>query len=299
MRLRSLAVDKVTVTSTLLSTGSVRSRVHDNYTLCLPTQGTMRMTAGTASSVLAGGGTGFVICPASGGTVLEQLSEEIGVLWVSFERLALEAELGAMVGRPVSSRVRFAPLLDLSSHDALYHTLGLLQAALAGPDDVVDDPVVARGLARLALHGLLRTQPHPWREELRRASHFTAPRAIRAALVAIEEDPGRYVTVSDIALGAGLSVRALEAGFRRYVHASPMAYLNRVRLSRAHEALEQADPETTTATAVAQRWGFGNYGRFASRYRQRYGCSPADTLRGSDAREDRPGAGAAGQPAAR
>ena len=34
-----------------------------------------------------------------------------------------------------------------------------------------------------------------------------------------------------------------------------------------------------TATAIAQRWGFPHYGRFAAQYRRAYGCAPADTLR--------------------
>jgi AraC-like DNA-binding protein len=40
-----------------------------------------------------------------------------------------------------------------------------------------------------------------------------------------------------------------------------------------------ADPFTTTATAVARKWGFGHYGRFAADYRRRFGHKPSETLR--------------------
>jgi AraC-like DNA-binding protein len=58
-----------------------------------------------------------------------------------------------------------------------------------------------------------------------------------------------------------------------------MAYLRNLRITRAHEELMAADPFTTTATAVARKWGFGHYGRFAADYRRRFGHKPSETLR--------------------
>jgi hypothetical protein len=60
----------------------------------------------------------------------------------------------------------------------------------------------------------------------------------------------------------------------------PRNPLRRVRLARAHDELVDAEPGATTAMAVAQRWGFTHYGRFAAQYRQRFGRSPGETLRG-------------------
>ena len=77
----------------------------------------------------------------------------------------------------------------------------------------------------------------------------------------------------------GLSVRALDDGFARYVGTPPMTYLRQVRLTRAHEELAGADPEDTTVTAVARKWGFGHYGRFAADYQRRFARKPSETLR--------------------
>jgi transcriptional regulator GlxA family with amidase domain len=96
----------------------------------------------------------------------------------------------------------------------------------------------------------------------------------------IESRPAEIETVADIAATVGLSVRALDDGFRRYVGTSPMTYLRDVRIARAHEDLIAAEPDMTTATAVARKWGFGHYGRFAADYRQRFGRKPSQTLRG-------------------
>ena len=60
---------------------------------------------------------------------------------------------------------------------------------------------------------------------------------------------------------------------------SPMAYVQEVRLQRVHRQLRAAAPGTTTVTDVAHAWGFVHLGRFARRYRERFGESPSQTLR--------------------
>ncbi|MEU3986726.1 AraC family transcriptional regulator [Streptomyces sp. NPDC026672] len=285
IHMRSMILDRVTVTSTEVSPCSVLGARHDDYTVYLPVRGTVRVVAGTVSSVLSGC-SGVMISPENGVVSIECHSEECEILTVSIERAVLEDELGVLLGRTVQSTVLFEPYLDFAARSAFHHTLGLLQAMLADPRGTEEHPAMNRRLGRLVASGLLLSQPHPWSEELRRSAGFEGPGAVRAALAAIDEAPLRFTTVGDIAQAVGLSVRALEAGFKRHVGASPMAYLNRVRMARAHEALEGADRELTTATAVAQHWGFSHYGRFASQYRKRYGRSPADTLRLSSGRGD-------------
>ena len=43
------------------------------------------------------------------------------------------------------------------------------------------------------------------------------PRTVKTVIDLITGDPGRAWTVSDLARAAGISVRALEGGFQRYV----------------------------------------------------------------------------------
>src|SRR5690606_11734578 len=107
-------------------------------------------------------------------------------------------------------------------------------------------------------------QPHAHSEELRRPAGVEGPRAVRLAVAAVEERPMELLTVADIARVANLGVRALEEGFRRHLGTSPMGYLRQVRMARAHDELRDAEAGTTTATAVAHRWGFAHYGRFAA-----------------------------------
>ncbi|GIJ43574.1 hypothetical protein Val02_04600 [Virgisporangium aliadipatigenens] len=105
-----------------------------------------------------------------------------------------------------------------------------------------------------------------------------APAAVRRAVAHIEAHAGEPITVEDVAAAAGLGVRALQAAFRKHLDTTPVAYLARVRLERAHHELRAAGPGVTVAE-VAHRWGFGDLGRFAARYRAAFGRLPSHTLR--------------------
>jgi AraC-like DNA-binding protein len=110
--------------------------------------------------------------------------------------------------------------------------------------------------------------------------HDAHPATVRRATAFIEESAHRAITVADIAAAASVTVRAVQLAFRRHLDTTPLGYLRRVRLERAHRELLAADPMRETVTAVAYRWGFPSTSRFAAQYRAAYGVSPSRTLRG-------------------
>jgi transcriptional regulator GlxA family with amidase domain len=85
----------------------------------------------------------------------------------------------------------------------------------------------------------------------------------------IQSRPGDPWTVSGLAAEVHLSIRAFQEGFVRDVGMSPMTYLRRARLHRAHAELQAADPSLTTVRAVATRLGNLHLSRFAATYKDR------------------------------
>lgn len=111
------------------------------------------------------------------------------------------------------------------------------------------------------------------------ASTDTRPVLLRRAIAYIEDNADSPIVLSDVATSVHVTPRALQYMFKRHLDMTPMAYLRRVRLDRAHHDLVDADPTETTVQHVAARWGFAHTGRFAAMYRRTYGCMPSDTLR--------------------
>jgi AraC-like DNA-binding protein len=107
-----------------------------------------------------------------------------------------------------------------------------------------------------------------------------APAAIRRAVAFIDAHAADPITLDQIAAAAGLSGRALQAGFRRHYDTTPTRYLLKVRLEHAHRDLQAADPTTgATVAGIARRWGFPDPSRFTAAYRASYGQPPNRTLR--------------------
>ena len=105
----------------------------------------------------------------------------------------------------------------------------------------------------------------------------------------MEEHFADAIGVEEMAAVAGVSVRSVQATFRRLRGCSPMEALARLRLDRACRMLRSAGPEMRV-TDVATECGFFHFGRFAQQYRQRFGEPPSATLlRATDQRSLRHG----------
>ena len=100
---------------------------------------------------------------------------------------------------------------------------------------------------------------------------------LRHMIAFLEDRYGERVLLRDIAQAASVSVSEVLRCFRAGEHATPMEYLNRLRLEQARARL------TTTAlsvTDVAAECGFSSVAYFDRAFRARYGVSPTACRRG-------------------
>jgi AraC-like DNA-binding protein len=267
LRLEVATLPNARIGELQISKSMVHSARYPVYTACLPLDGAIRISSrGEAAHVR--GSSGAVVSPGEAARV-EYLSDDCKILTVLFERDAIEAELAAMLGHPVRTPLRFDLQLTHVEDAPFARALGLLRGELDAAGGLMALPEMSARLGRLLMAGLLMSQPSNYSEELTRPRGILGPRAIKHAVELIEDRPAEIDTVADIAKAVGLSVRALDDGFRRYVGTPPMTYLREVRLARAHEELVAGDADVTTATDVAGNWGFWHYGRFAAAYRRR------------------------------
>lgn len=168
-----------------------------------------------------------------------------------------------------------------SSPDAqlVANLLRYLDQSLRARPDVFANPLIRASAMQhaatlvLSAFRLLPEQKEPGPQP-------TMSRALRRAVAFIDDNARRPITVADIADASRLSVRGLQAAFRRDLGTTPMAYLRSARLDGAHRDLLNAHPDRgDTVDAIAHRWGFGHPARFAAAYRTAFGEYPAATLR--------------------
>ncbi|MBU3737742.1 MAG: AraC family transcriptional regulator [Rhodoferax sp.] len=108
------------------------------------------------------------------------------------------------------------------------------------------------------------------------------PRHLRRALDYLHAHAHENLRPAEVARVACVGPRALEAAFRRHLDQTLSGYARGLRLDRAREALREAHAagRATSVTDVALQLGFVHMGRFAAYYRQRFGCTPSEELRG-------------------
>lgn len=154
----------------------------------------------------------------------------------------------------------------------------LMLAETRTPDGAAGSPLLRTQLFRLAAAALLEAYPSTFADGSPREPGWVSPAAVRRALAYIELRAADDIGLADIAAAARLSVRGLQAAFRRAGRATPLAELRRTRLRRAHAELRSRAPHGTTVGAVAGRWGFHNLSRFSAEHRSVFGCSPSEAL---------------------
>ncbi len=139
------------------------------------------------------------------------------------------------------------------------------------------EPFLAGTVARYLAATMLTTFPNnavtePGIEQRR----DNTPVLLRRAIAFIDENAHTDISPVDIAAAANVPPQTLLNMFRVHRNCSPMDYVRRVRLHHAHLELVASDPETTSVTDIARRWGFHHIGLFMRRYVDAYGRE-ADT----------------------
>ncbi len=113
---------------------------------------------------------------------------------------------------------------------------------------------------------------------LETGARSAAPYYVREAERLMTEHAAEAPSVLEIAAMIGISARALSEGFRRFRGITPHEFLATQRLTALRAALLAAAPGETVSSIAAAR-GYVNLGALAVRYRDRFGESPAQTLR--------------------
>lgn len=203
---------------------------------------------------------------------------------ISIAERAVGEQLGALLGGAPARPVEFARAMELTSGFGNQFARYILAAAhdFEHTNAISTTAIATTSFEQFIVCELLVHHPHNYSEALMRLERTIASRDVKRAIDYMHANLDAPLTIADISLTAGVAGRTLFKHFRDTRDVSPMQYLRNLRFERARQELRNA-PAGTSVTEIATRWGFGHLGRFAVEYRQRYGESPSETLRGARA----------------
>ena len=144
-------------------------------------------------------------------------------------------------------------------------TVGLEQLACSSANDLIVNLAAAAILPRL-------------RDRIASPQRWVGGSTVEGARQFIDAHATEPIRLGDLADRLGVSLRALQVGFRTQFGCTLSDYLFKRRLDLARARLLSRNRHDTV-TAVALECGFVNVGAFAHRYRRAFGELPSQTLR--------------------
>ncbi|GEC35727.1 helix-turn-helix domain-containing protein [Sinorhizobium fredii] len=190
-------------------------------------------------------------------------------------------QLGAVLERPVYGALDFVPELDLAegAGEIIFKLSQIMATSLGPGSDIPDMPHALSYLSASIVSLLVDTVPHRFSAALSQGEWLPSPRHVKRAVDFMHANLRAPISMSDIAEAAGIGVRSLQEGFKRFKGTSPISYLAQLRMEAAHRDLLEADQRVSVAE-IARKWGFRHMGRFANEYRKCYGCPPSEARKG-------------------
>lgn len=224
-------------------------------------------------------GAAVVVDPEADATV--DTGDGFDMMVIDVDSAALASMLEALLDRAVPRPLRLHTSVPLRSRQgrAWAGTVAHVVEDAGEATSSLATPISAEPLHDNLLARLLLVAQHAHREELDSEVVDWAPKAVERCVDYVEAHPREPHTMARLAREAGMSIRALDAAWRRYRGVSPAEDIARIRLRHAHAELAQHRPGETTVALVATGWGF-RPAPFTRAYRTRYGLSPYQTLRG-------------------
>ena len=135
---------------------------------------------------------------------------------------------------------------------------------------------MANAAARYIFHDRLRTAAEGQLPLYHEPVGYNAPRKLREAIAAMEQDLETPRSLSAIAQDVDLSQRQLERLFKVHTGITPVQYYLEIRLDRARGMVTQTD---LSMLEIAVACGFSSQEYFARTYKTRFGLPPSKDRR--------------------
>ena len=193
---------------------------------------------------------------------------------LSIEKALIAERLSLHLDQPVTLPIVFEPVVDREKGKikSLESVLAFLSESAFGVM-IEQTPIASKQMSNAIVDLLLEVWPHNFSDSLAQPRTILAPRHVKRAIEYIKEHPSDDVTVETLAAACGISLRALQYGFRQSVGMTIGQYQRQLKLEGARRSLI-SDP-SLSVTDLAKLWNFSNVHRFSLQFEQAFGETPS------------------------
>lgn len=238
------------------------------------------------NSEISYGKSSVVVKPNHGGSIISttqncrfRYEKNQQQLIVRIEKNRLEDILQSIIGRPVKEPIEFEHKMrrDNPAVESLRRQLFYIINALSDEDSLFSLPHISAHALDTFLISLLYAQPHNYSALFSSPVSAAEPTYISRVEEYVREHIEETLCVSELADRFDISLRALQAGFKKYREYSLSYFIKQMRLQYAHQLIQQDPYRTIEQIAIAS--GFNHWGQFSADYKKKFGERPVDTRR--------------------
>ena len=203
-----------------------------------------------------------------------KLDEQTEQLVLKLNRQTVESHLEDLLLAPLAEPLVFDLKMnsDGMSIGAWENTLRYIVSQCRNLDDWAY-PGWDLAFSTMVIDLLLHVQPHNYSGVLSRCTDSGRPSYMRRAVEYIQA-----ISMEALSRETGVTSRTLQNAFRKYLGKAPMDYVRSVKLREIHRELKSLDADTSVSDVIT-KYNIYNLGRFAQRYKSRFGCLPSETLK--------------------
>ncbi|RUM22672.1 helix-turn-helix domain-containing protein [Rhizobium phaseoli] len=248
-----------------------------HLTFFMPHTGSFRLSIGRRT---VESGTGHLLMAnnhEAGDRVIQGVPHRSDALFLDWK--VVKQALASLVETPFSESLDLEPILDLTTQagQLIGNLVQTIVQGMRAGGPLLCSPLAAAAMSETLAHLVIRFGRHRLSDRLERKKvSLIAPWHVRRAIEYMHANIAEPLTMTMVADDVGVSLRALQTGFKAFRGTSPAGYLRTIRLQAAREQLR--DPTNQRSVReICAIWGFAHAGRFSIIYRSTFGESPRDT----------------------
>lgn len=261
-----LGTSFVSVSSSHSGWGYASKNEVDGFLISIPHYGSIEWKTNSGRHTLTPGG---IALTDQREVFLSSYSTGIQYTTIYISNVDITRYLTLLLGKPPKTRVYFM------NYKASAPQISFLQNSVATILSFVTNAFpliqsVAESLKESLVGFVLYNFPNNYSRTLLdlNTTVLPTPHSIKKAAEFMSDNTDPHLTVGEVAAHAGMSIRALQGGFKRYKHTTPILYLRAVRLDKARFKL--LNEPSTSPRSVAYECGFVNYQMFCKYYNQAF-----------------------------
>ena len=169
--------------------------------------------------------------------------------------------------------------LKVENRHAWWSTIDYVLGQIGNNPDVLSSKGLQRCYAKLIIANLVELHSHNYLEQINRPADTMVCPQIKMAVDFIHARVKDNISIREVAVHCSVSTRTLQRNFIRHLEKSPAAYIRDVKLDVIHDEFMGVDvDERGSIKRILLDYGILDFGRFAKYYRQRFGCTPKETI---------------------